>query len=88
MKIIVTHRFHAFPRLIYTKDGELWQEAYESYGRDYPARQLKEKVHAGKIKFLIDRKWVTKKKLNSSAYKVREVYETGQLPDDYKPFKS
>ena len=82
----VKYKFYEFPRILLTSKGELWQESYESYGRNYGFRQVKETYHQGQLKYRINGKWITKKRLNESAYRVDEYVDNGQLPNKLLPF--
>lgn len=73
MVLNVKYRFCDFPGIFYTDKKELWQEPYKSGKNNYGYRKKDEKIHQGKIKYLIKNRWISKEKLNASAYKVNET---------------
>lgn len=87
MILNIKYKFYEFPNIFLTDKKELWQIPFESSNRYYPFRKIKPKIHQGQEKYRINRKWISKKKLNDNAYLVDEKIEVKQLPDRYKPFK-
>jgi hypothetical protein len=80
------YRFGLYPKLFMTTTSELWQEGYMIKNKCYGYRQLKEKYHQGQLKFVINGKWVSKKKLNECAYLVEQNIDNLQIPERYMPF--
>ena len=68
MKVKVKYKFSEFPRLLLTDKGVMWQINYVSDKRSYGARIIEPHYHQGQLKYLINRKRVSKKRLNESAY--------------------
>jgi hypothetical protein len=73
MILKIKYRFEQFPGIFYTDKKELWQEPFNSGNNYYPYRKKLEKLHQGQIKYQIKNRWVSKKKLNESAYPVSET---------------
>ena len=70
------YRFLNYPLLWVDEDGQLYQDAHESFRRYYPERVIKpklQKVTDKEEKFYISGKWVSKKKLNDCAYPVANL---------------
>lgn len=73
MILKIKYRFEDFPGIFYTSKKELWQEPFNSGQNYYGYRRKYEKIHQGQIKYQIRNRWISKKKLNESAYKVDET---------------
>lgn len=87
MILQIKWKFAEFPKLILTKDLILWQKPFQSGHNNYGWRILKEKYHMGQLYYRINGKWISKNRLNSSAYLVDEEIDNGMLPEQFKPFK-
>ena len=86
MILKIRYRFADFPNIFLTDKKEIWQMPFESNGRYYGFREIKPKIHQGQIKYRINGIWVSKKKLNQSAYLVDERIDNKQIPEKYQPF--
>ena len=86
MILKIKYRFAEFPLIFLTSKRELWQEPFKSGRNNYGFRQIKEKVHQGQVKYQINNRWITKKRLNESAYIVSEKIDNNQLAEKYLPF--
>ena len=89
MMLNIRWRFGEFPELRMTEKRELWQDYFRTNDRYYYPREIKPKYQRkfdSKTKYQIHGKWITQKRLDSSAYLVSESWDNLQLPDKYKPF--
>jgi hypothetical protein len=86
MILNIKYKFADYPNIFLTNKEEMWQKPFESNNRYYNFRLIKPKYHQGQIKYRINGKWISKKKLNESAYLVKEQIDNEQLPEKYKPF--
>jgi len=88
MILEIKWRFGDYPRLAMTKDRIIYQVPFFSGRNDYGWREIKEKYHCGQLMYRINGKWVSKKKLNGSAYLVDEKIQGPLLPEKYRPFNN
>lgn len=86
MILNIKWRFREFPNILLTKDKQLWQMPFMAGANNYRWRKKEMKQHQGKLKYRINKQWITLSKLNQTAYIVNEKIDNEMLPDRLMPF--
>ena len=67
MILKITYKFKDL-NICFTETKKLYRLSFISNNKYYPLKEIKLKLHQGKLKYRINMKWYTKEKLNSISF--------------------